>query len=64
MKTEVPCYGCDNRTETCHSSCQLYIDWSTKRAEERETRIGSPNNEILRYESLRRYKLNKMKRYK
>ena len=55
---------CDNRTETCHGSCQLYIDWSNKKAEEREARLNSPENEIIQYENLRKYKFSRMKKYK
>ena len=64
MGKNVPCYMCDNRTETCHGSCQLYIDWSNKKAEEREARLNSPENEIIQCENLRKYKFSRMKKYK
>lgn len=64
MGRDVPCYKCDNRTDICHSSCQLYISWSTKKAEEREARLNSPDNEIKQYENSRKYRFSKMKRCK
>ena len=64
MGKNVPCYGCDNRTEICHSNCQLYIDWSNKRAEEREKKRNSAEHIINQYESSRNSKLRKIKRYK
>ena len=64
MGKDVPCYQCDNRTETCHSSCQLYIDWSNKRAKERESKFNSIEHVLNQYESSRNSRLRKIKRYK
>ena len=61
MRKNVPCYKCDKRTEICHSSCQLYIDWSNKKAEERKAMLNSPEKEINAYENFRKYKFSKMK---
>lgn len=26
-----PCYGCTDRSITCHDECKKYIDWKTER---------------------------------
>ena len=29
MKPQSPCLNCKDRTPTCHSSCELYLDFKT-----------------------------------
>ena len=61
MGENIPCYKCDNRTETCHSTCQLYIEWSNKKAEEREARRNSSEYQIEQYQ---KRKFSKIKKYR
>ena len=64
MGKEVPCYQCVNRTDGCHSSCQLYIDWSDKRAREREEKLNSVEYVMMQYVNSRNNRLRKIKGYK
>ena len=34
--SKCPCYGCNDRSITCHSECEKYIDWKTEHDAERE----------------------------
>lgn len=34
--TGSPCYGCQVRTDRCHSDCELYISWLITHAEEKK----------------------------
>lgn len=29
--SSVPCYGCGNHSEGCHSNCEKYISWKEER---------------------------------
>ena len=31
-----PCYGCDRRTEVCHTDCAAYRAWTVHNVKERE----------------------------
>ncbi len=32
---KIPCYKCENRTDSCHGTCKEYQEWSRKREEYR-----------------------------
>ena len=64
MGKSVPCYQCNKRTDICHSSCQLYVEWCNNRIEEREKRLNSADYIMGQYESSRSNKLRKIKKYK
>lgn len=35
---KVPCYKCEERTETCHSECERYLAWAEEREKFRNER--------------------------
>lgn len=35
MSKDNPCYGCTERTITCHIDCEEHAKWKTKKAEEK-----------------------------
>ena len=35
MATPCPCYGCTNRTITCHGVCRPYQEWSEDRRKQK-----------------------------
>ncbi len=48
---KVPCFECEERTETCHSTCEAYLEWSkarnemlVKRFEERQNQWALSNH--------------------
>lgn len=36
IKGDCPCYGCEDRSITCHSECKKYIDWKAEHDARRE----------------------------
>lgn len=51
-----PCYGCEERTETCHSTCERYEKFVLKKEAERKRR-----REESDYESARARQTEKVK---
>ena len=52
---DCPCYQCENRTETCHDRCELYIAWCDERIRKKQEMSYSGE------ELIRRYEINKMR---
>ena len=50
MNNDCPCYGCnDERSATCHASCERYRNWSSKRrvkSEEKRAAIDARELEV------------------
>jgi hypothetical protein len=51
-----PCYKCKTRTLTCHSECELYVDWQSECAKEKAAKRDYERTENFIVSSKRRIK--------
>ena len=42
MGRETPCHYCTERTETCHSTCEKYLEFYRKSREREKEKIYAP----------------------
>ena len=47
--TNCPCYNCELRSPSCHSSCEEYTVWVDNRRKKQEEYKNSPENIIKDY---------------
>lgn len=48
MKDICPCYGCTDRTATCHAECvDRYLPWSKRNEQRREAKKAVTDAEVV-----------------
>lgn len=58
MDKETPCYCCTERTATCHTTCEKYLEFYRKHRERENARLYAPGRTDAHVKRVRRALLN------